>query len=162
MAQASANIKPDPSSIQTIVEMGFTEEQAKSALVKYNNNLETALNQLLIEGDTTENDPAVKEAMAESLKYEPGADLGVDMDQAIANSLQDMAGQDLTSFDPLNPMATQRMEGIPVGLKNVGNTCYFNSIIQSYQMMPNFVTELMKFVPHPSHFESNEDISKKK
>jgi len=46
----------------------------------------------LIEGDTTENDPAVKEAMAESLKYEPGADLGVDMDQAIANSLQDMAG----------------------------------------------------------------------
>ena len=51
-----------------IVEMGFSEEQAKSALIKYNNAQETAINFLLNEGDTTENDPAVKEAMAASLK----------------------------------------------------------------------------------------------
>jgi len=38
------------------------------------------------------------------------------------------------------------MDGIPVGLKNVGNTCYFNSFIQAFFFLPN-MTEKLLFNP---------------
>ena len=36
-----------------------------------------------------------------------------------------------------------RQEGIPVGLKNVGNTCYFNSFIQAFFFLPNMTDKLL-------------------
>lgn len=36
-----------------------------------------------------------------------------------------------------------RQEGIPVGLKNVGNTCYFNSFIQAFFFLPNMTEKLI-------------------
>ena len=38
----------------------------------------------------------------------------------------------------------KREAGMPVGLKNVGNTCYFNSLIQTYFNIPGFVELIMK------------------
>jgi ubiquitin carboxyl-terminal hydrolase 25/28 len=35
----------------------------------------------------------------------------------------------------------------PCGLKNIGNTCYFNSLIQIYFNLPLFVEEIMRFNP---------------
>ena len=32
--------------------------------------------------------------------------------------------------DPVNPYERQRQDGCPVGLKNVGNTCWFSAVIQ--------------------------------
>lgn len=32
--------------------------------------------------------------------------------------------------DPVNPYERQRLDGCPVGLKNVGNTCWFSAVIQ--------------------------------
>ena len=37
---------------------------------------------------------------------------------------------DLWFVDPLNPHERQRQDLWPVGLKNVGNTCWFSAVIQ--------------------------------
>ena len=33
----------------------------------------------------------------------------------------------------------------PVGLQNIGNTCYFNSLLQIYYSMPRFVEQIFSF-----------------
>ena len=60
-------------------------------------------------------------------------------------------------MEPLNPEQNMRIEGTPSGLKNVGNTCYFNSLIQSYYMIPKLVEEIEGFNPHPSFNETQEN-----
>ena len=37
---------------------------------------------------------------------------------------------DLWFVDPLNPHERKRLGRLPVGLKNVGNTCWFSAVIQ--------------------------------
>jgi len=37
----------------------------------------------------------------------------------------------------------QRNEELPVGLKNIGNTCYFNSFIQAFFFLPNLTQKLL-------------------
>ena len=66
------------------------------------------------------------------------------MQKAIAASLQ-TNNHDNFSYEPLPPKERKREAGIPVGLKNVGNTCYFNSLIQTYFNIPAFVELIMKF-----------------
>lgn len=39
---------------------------------------------------------------------------------------------DIWFIDPLNPYERKREEGCPVGLKNVGNTCWFSAVIQVF------------------------------
>jgi ubiquitin carboxyl-terminal hydrolase 25 len=39
----------------------------------------------------------------------------------------------------------KRVNGFPVGLQNVGNTCYFNSLMQTYFYMPEFVKQVLDF-----------------
>ncbi|KAJ3452519.1 ubiquitin carboxyl-terminal hydrolase [Anaeramoeba flamelloides] len=59
--------------------------------------------------------------------------------------------QDLDSWYkmswPTNPYERMRIEGIPTGLLNVGNTCYVNSMIQSYFMLPHFRKKILQFRP---------------
>ena len=52
--------------------------------------------------------------------------------------------QQLFDYEPLNPDERQRMDCDPVGLKNIGNTCYFNSLIQAYFFMPNFLMKILQ------------------
>lgn len=67
----------------------------------------------------------MQKAMYESMKDYRDDDISI----AIEKSLQPNNYQD---FEPTNPHDRQREKEMPVGLKNIGNTCYFNSLLQSY------------------------------
>jgi len=60
--------------------------------------------------------------------------------EAIKASIKTQAAMSAPfSYEPLNAEQRLREEGTPVGLKNVGNTCYLNSILQVYFNLPEFV-----------------------
>ena len=48
---------------------------------------------------------------------------------ASMNPLDADGFQTIESYEPLNPEQRVRQSGDVVGLKNIGNTCYFNSIV---------------------------------
>jgi ubiquitin carboxyl-terminal hydrolase 25/28 len=56
-----------------------------------------------------------------------------------------------SNFEPLDPIARQRVDGIPPGLKNIGNTCYFNSLMQAYYMIPGLVDMISRFQLHETY-----------
>lgn len=47
--------------------------------------------------------------------------------------------------EPLKPEDRKREAGIPCGLKNIGNTCYFNSLLQAYYNIPGLVKPILEF-----------------
>lgn len=50
----------------------------------------------------------------------------------------------LEDFEPLNVVERQREEGVPVGLKNIGNTCYFNWFMQILFFVPEFGRKIIE------------------
>eukprot|EP01022_Parablepharisma_sp_SALTPOND_P001351 TRINITY_DN106156_c1_g1_i1.p1 TRINITY_DN106156_c1_g1~~TRINITY_DN106156_c1_g1_i1.p1 ORF type:complete len:938 (-),score=127.57 TRINITY_DN106156_c1_g1_i1:56-2869(-) len=90
-------------------------------------------------------------AIAASLGGEPQpakapADYDMDMQAAIAMSIQEnkTVAPEAAFFIPEVKI---RQEGVPVGLRNSGNTCYFNSLLQAYFMLPKFVEKTVSFEP---------------
>lgn len=59
---------------------------------------------------------------------------------------------DIWFIDPLNPHERKRQDGWPVGLKNVGNTCWFSAVIQSLFHLRRFRHLVLNYQP-------NKDIS---
>lgn len=80
------------------------------------------------------------------------------MQQAIEQSLKEHGLPDYGSYEPLNPEQRLREEGTPVGIKNVGNTCYFNSLLQTYFLVPKFIESVLKFVPPVSLEEESKEV----
>ena len=68
------------------------------------------------------------------------------LNQAIMASMnQNAENINSSSYEPLNPEQRKREDGVPCGLKNIGNTCYFNSLLQVYFNMPDFVNAILEF-----------------
>ena len=74
----------------------------------------------------------------------------IELNRAIENSIKE-AGMDFVTYEPLNPESSKRKTAFPVGLRNIGNTCYFNSLVQFYFMIPKLVQEILTYCCHPSH-----------
>lgn len=53
-----------------------------------------------------------------------------------------MAMQESMETEPIQMDQRDRVADIPVGLKNVGNTCYFNSFMQAFFFLPNLQQKL--------------------
>jgi ubiquitin carboxyl-terminal hydrolase 25/28 len=126
-------VTADPANLTELIAMGFTHAQAKEALEKCSNDKEQAINWIFSRGD----DPIMTDMI--------GPKEDDDLSKVIEMSLQETSPGAVYSFDPISPEDRVRAEGVPVGLKNVGNTCYFNSLLQAYFMIPKFVQEVLAF-----------------
>ncbi|GFO29778.1 ubiquitin carboxyl-terminal hydrolase 25-like [Plakobranchus ocellatus] len=56
---------------------------------------------------------------------------------------------ELWFIDPLNPHERKRTEGWPVGLRNVGNTCWFSAVIQSLFHIQKFRNIVLNYKSRP-------------
>jgi hypothetical protein len=50
----------------------------------------------------------------------------------------------------------------PVGLKNVGQTCWFSAVIQSLFYLPAFRTLVLNYRPPASYIPDNDDDTNKR
>ncbi|KAL4229366.1 Ubiquitin carboxyl-terminal hydrolase 25 [Mactra antiquata] len=55
---------------------------------------------------------------------------------------------DLWFVDPLNPHERKRSDDWPIGLKNVGNTCWFSAVIQSLFYLRRFRHLVLNYQPN--------------
>lgn len=106
--------------------------------------------------DTNENDELQK-AIAASLQDTQGIlggqvsreeqDISRVLEQSLIESKSGTKRKrgDIWFVDPLNPHERKRQEGCPVGLKNVGNTCWFSAVIQSLFNLRRFRHLVLNF-----------------
>ena len=154
------------SEIQKITELGFSRQAAIDALGKCSST-ESAIEHLLTSQSSPSNDPeleqALKASMAETTQTPALTTGDEDLSKAIEMSLKDNQGFDITTYEPLNPIQRKRSGGTPVGLKNVGNTCYFNSLMQVYFTIPNLIKEILNFkAPEVSEEHKESETLRKK
>jgi len=69
-----------------------------------------------------------------------------DVSKALEASLME-SNKRRRSQDNGNPEERKRIEGWPVGLKNVGQTCWFSAVIQSFFHLPAFRILVLNFKP---------------
>ena len=113
-------------------------------------------------GTVLNEDDQIKEAMKLSLaEYEPKSSApssnvvvssnsftGLSKeDEEIARAIEQSiaAANPKTEDEPSNPHQRKREPGLGVGLKNIGNTCYVNSLLQTYFSIPELRGAILKW-----------------
>ncbi|KAJ5077708.1 ubiquitin carboxyl-terminal hydrolase 25 [Anaeramoeba ignava] len=71
------------------------------------------------------------------------------LQRVIEESLKDEQKEMLikTFSSSINPNDLLRDENVPVGLSNVGNSCFINALLQVYFMIPKFRMEILRSYP---------------
>ncbi len=113
-------------------------------------------------GTVLNEDDQIKEAMKLSLaEFEPKSSAPSSNAVASCNSFTGLSKEDeeiaraieqsiaaanpKTEDEPTNPHQRKREPGLGVGLKNIGNTCYVNSLLQTYFSIPELRGAIMKW-----------------
>jgi ubiquitin carboxyl-terminal hydrolase 25/28 len=125
-----------------MISMGLDPEICRQALVACQNDRERAIDWIFASNSAAA--PAAQPSIGQQTGFISREEEL--LNEAIENSLKETKASDaLGSFEPLNPEERIRDEGAFVGLKNVGNTCYVNSLIQTYFSIPEFTREVLTF-----------------
>lgn len=113
----------------------------------------TAVSDLITKIETTDNDPELQQAIVKS-KSEANARNQASTDEtqlakAIAESLKHSAAPQPSWQDhqfTISPDSRVRTNmRMPVGLRNIGNTCYLNSLLQVYFHLPAFRCTVLSY-----------------
>lgn len=77
--------------------------------------------------------------------YGPSDAEDANLQAAIAQSMAQKSTHD-RNYEPIARVDQRvREKDQPTGLRNIGNTCYFNSLLQVYYTMPDFVQKILAF-----------------
>ncbi|CAD8202909.1 unnamed protein product [Paramecium octaurelia] len=123
--------------INQYIQMGFPFEQIITAwdLIDFEQEM---LNMLLILSSQ------IQQSQKSGIKQQE--------DSAIAQLLlESQLNNQQSEIQIILPQQKMRVNGIPCGLKNIGNTCYFNSLMQIYFFNSQFVKTIMAFQPPLQH-----------
>jgi ubiquitin carboxyl-terminal hydrolase 25/28 len=123
-------------------QMGFSQALIKQAYDSCNDRSKVL--DLLFQL-SEQNQKMIQEADMKKVPQSAGDDYELEMNKAIEASLKEAKG--VVAFEPLNPEQRLRKSGMPVGLKNIGNTCYVNSLLQTYFSNEKFVKAVLDFDP---------------
>ena len=152
---SSANVKQ-------VMEMTNCSEQVAKNALNSSETIEQAINLVLNSPPQDDLMKAIQASMTDTGGPGTGSTVAgvgsedVDLNRAIMESMQTNNSSANPTYEPLPIIQRKRKEGIPVGLKNVGNTCYFNSLIQTYFYIPHFYELIMNIqVPEQSATETS-------
>ncbi|CAD8082901.1 unnamed protein product [Paramecium primaurelia] len=124
--------------LEQYIGMGFSKELINMAWEESNTEAEV-INTLLTLSDKNN-----------ALSNTPTKqDEDVQLNQALIDSYKTNPQAATTTFEIVSPEQRKRNNGVPCGLKNVGNTCYFNGLLQTYFFNSDFVKIIIKFQPPP-------------
>ncbi|XP_049524790.1 ubiquitin carboxyl-terminal hydrolase 25-like isoform X4 [Dermacentor silvarum] len=101
--------------------------------------------------DLTGEGDDLQKAIALSLQEQQVAGVSAeeqDISRALEQSLGGKRKRGADAWlDPANPYERRRLGDWPVGIKNVGNTCWFSAVIQSLYHLPMFRRLVLAFEP---------------
>mmetsp|Transcript_65238 Transcript_65238/g.211248 ORF Transcript_65238/g.211248 Transcript_65238/m.211248 type:complete len:1145 (-) Transcript_65238:110-3544(-) len=133
--------------IQTLMDMGFSEGDARRALQQVNGNVEQAIERLLSGAVGGEPEFPALRAEGSSPQFGTGAN-GPDGVIQVANApLPPVdsfpSGLEVETLTAVP--ADARKDGLPCGLRNVGNTCYVNSLLQTFLHIDEFRDQMLRY-----------------